>query len=738
MRRNVTAWILTILFCCASWGGEAVTVPPGARVGLVLSGGGARGLAHVGVIRVLEEQGIKPVIVTGTSMGSIIGALYSSGRPAGEIDHVARSVDWGDALSDASTRSRQPYPFRQLEAAMTADFRMSITRNGVAFPRGVIEGQHLEQLLDALFQRRGEVLQFSQLPLRFAAVATDLETGEQRVLDRGDVSSAVRASMSVPGAFAPMERDGRLLVDGGITNNMPVDIARAMGADFIIAVDVSTPLLKGDELNSVFNVANQTLAFQVRLNTVNQIKNLHAGDLLIVPDLRSYSATDFDQADAIIEAGARAAAAALGLGGASAAGAAEVQAVPEAEPPVVGFVRVFNDGPVSDRMVRALIRQLIGQPLDQAQLEEDIARLYGLDYFRLVRYRVVEEGGELGLEVNCMAREAGNNWLKLGLELAADFKGDSEFGISASLRSSGLNRYGGTAFGRIRLGSSPEAELRFLQPLGLGMRYFVEPALGYRAELIDIYLDDFQREPVSRYRQAVRWVAFSAGRLLWRDAAELRFGVVRELGSLDFHGGLDLQSLGADASDYRDGYYFVRMGWDSLDDLGFPGQGARWSVAREEHASDVGAEDDFARMLTDFALALSLGRNTLLLEGDAEISDTDDSNFVDMPFIGGFLELSGLPPRSRFGRDRVLLRTVLYRRLDRGGALPVGVPVYLGGSLEQGNVWLERGNISWGSAVTAGSAFLGARTPLGPAYLSFGWTEEGDRSLMIFLGQRFR
>ncbi|MBK9132503.1 MAG: patatin-like phospholipase family protein [Gammaproteobacteria bacterium] len=736
-RRVLSAVVICAVFYGALATADSFEIPPGARVGLVLSGGGARGLAHVGVIRVLESQGIRPAIITGTSMGSIIGALYATGRSADEIERLARGMDWRQALSDASPRRYQPYTFRELEAGMTADFRMSITRAGIAFPRGVIEGQHLEQLLDQMFEERGEPLQFSQLPLRFAAVAADLETGEQVVIDRGDVASAVRASMSVPGAIAPVERDGRLLVDGGIANNMPVDVARAMGADFIIAVDVSAPLRKRDELNSVFTVANQTMGFLVRLNTVRQRENMRQGDVLIVPDLQGYSSTAFDQADGIIRAGIDAAVAALGVTGDVSVEGGATEPDRARHEPVIGFIRVVNNSPVSDNVVRSLIRQPLGQPLDRVLIENDITRLYGLDYFSLVRYRIVERDGAKGIEVRCVARESGNNWLKLGLELQDDFRGNSQFGLSASLRSAGLNRYGGTAFTRIQLGTTPEVELRFLQPLDPGLRYFIEPAAGYAADAFDLYVDDLQEQPLSRYRKSDRWIALSVGRLLWREVAEIRLGAVREYGTLDFLSGLDVVNQGSDQS-YQDGFYFVRIGWDSLDDLGFPSEGARWSVTREAHDSGLGADEDFGRVLTDFTLAVTSGRNTYLLEGDTAISDSDEADFVDIPFIGGFLELSGLPPRSRFGRHRALLRGILYRRLDQDGPLPLGVPVYLGLSLERGNVWLDRDNISWSDAIGAGSVFIGARTPLGPAYLSYGATEEGDRSLSIFLGQRFR
>lgn len=728
-----------LMLTMAAPAAAAIQIPPDARVGLVLSGGGARGLAHVGVIRVLEAQGIRPVVVTGTSMGSIIGALYASGRSADDIDRIARNMDWRQALSDASPRRHQPYQFRQLEAGMTTDLRLSVSHDGIRFPRGAIEGQHLALVLGGLFEKNGHPLQFEQLPMRFAAVAADLETGQPVVMQSGDVASAVRASMSIPGALAPVERDGRLLVDGGIANNMPVLLARQMGADFIIAVDVSSPLATREQMDSLFAVAGQMTTFLVRLNTVEQARHLQPRDWLIVPKLDAIGSADFNLAAPAIQAGIDAALAGLdNPRPLPALDSAESSRWDTQHEPVIDFIRVKNNSPVSDDVVRALISQQEGQPLDRTQLQDDLSRLYGLDYFSLVRYRIVRENGKRGLEVDCVARETGNNWLKLGLELADDFRGNSDFNLAASLRAAGLNRYGGTAFTRLQLGSRMEFETRYLQPLDPALRYFAEPAIGYKAAGVDIYLDDVQEEPLSRYNKADSWASFALGRLLWEEVAELRVGVVRATGELDFRSGIDVAGYTNDDLRYDDGYYFVRLGWDSLDDLGFPSQGVRASIAQEFHESALDADADFGRSLADFSLALSHGRNTLLLESDASISDSDESGFVDIPFIGGFLELSGLPPRSRFGRHRVLTRAVFYRQLAEDGPLPIGLPVYLGASLERGNVWLERDNISWENSIGAGSIFLGARTPLGPAYLSLGATDEGDRSFSIFLGQRFR
>ena len=724
-----------------------IEIPEGARVGLVLSGGGARGLAHIGVIKILEQHGIQADIVTGTSMGSIIGALYATGLSAEEIENAALNMNWRDALSDATPRREQPYPFRQLEAGMTTDLRLSISRKGFGFPKGVIQGQHLGQVLADLFKDRGQPMQFENLPIQFAAVAADLETGEAVIMDQGDVASAVRASMSIPGAIAPTLRNERLLVDGGIANNMPVDLARKMGADVIIAVDVSSPLLERDNLNSIFSIANQTTAFLVRLNTVAQRENLTDSDVLILPELGHFGATAFDQAEPIITAGVDAAIASLGpvpvgkpfhvtdQANTSAKPVSQESGIDAFDTEPLTFIRVSNNSSISDRVIRASLRQKTGQPLNKLQLEEDISRLYGLDYFSLVHYQVLREDGQLGLEVVCLARDTGDSWLKVGMEVAEDFRGNSEFGLAVSLRSAGLNQFGGTAFNRIELGSTLAFESRFLQPLDSRLRYFVEPSFGYIASPFDLYLEGDARHPISSYQKADSWVSLALGRMLWQEVAELRFGVTRQRGHLNFQGGVD---IGIDNENYDDGFYFATAGWDSLDDLGFPSEGTRWSLTHESHQAKLSAEANFSRTLADFTHAIGNGRSTLLLEADAQFSSSDEAGFVDVPFIGGFLELSGLPPRSRFGRHRVLIRSVFLHRLNSQGPLPIGVPIYFGISLEKGNVWLNKKEIDWNNAIGAGSIFIGARTLLGPAFLSLGATDTGEKSISIFLGQRFR
>src|SRR5690606_11527628 len=235
----------------------AHAAPPGERVGLVLSGGGARGFAHIGVLQALEENHIRVHAIAGTSMGAIVGGLYASGKNAAEVEQVARTTDWAYAFTDRSPRRDQPYIFRQLDAGLAADYRLNIRDGAIALPRGVIQGQHLTQILDQLFADIDRVTSFDRLAIPFRAGAADMVTAAQVAMTRDPVSTAVRASMSIPGLLEPVEWDGRLLVDGGIANNLPVDVARAMGVDRLIVVDVGTPARTADEIRSVVDVVDQ-------------------------------------------------------------------------------------------------------------------------------------------------------------------------------------------------------------------------------------------------------------------------------------------------------------------------------------------------------------------------------------------------------------------------------------------------------------------------------------------------
>ncbi|HWN07094.1 MAG TPA: patatin-like phospholipase family protein, partial [Steroidobacteraceae bacterium] len=283
----------------AAAGQEVVAAEPEAvaaarpRIGLVLSGGGARGLAHVGVLQALEELRIPVDAIAGTSMGAVVGGLYASGMTADEIETLMRGIDWGVAFRDRPARHTLNFRRKQDDREFLVRFPLGIQSGSFRVPRGLIQGQRLTQTLRLETMPVAAVENFDELPTPFRAVAADLETGARIVLAGGDLTAAMRASMSAPGVFAPVEVDGRLLVDGGIVENLPVDVVKGMGVDIVIAVDVGFQPVGRKELTSALAVSNQAVTIMMQRETLRQRALLSLNDVLVEPDLENLQSTDF-------------------------------------------------------------------------------------------------------------------------------------------------------------------------------------------------------------------------------------------------------------------------------------------------------------------------------------------------------------------------------------------------------------------------------------------------------------
>ena len=277
------------------------------RIGLALSGGGARGLAHIGVLKVLEELRVPVHCVTGTSMGAVVGGAYASGTTPAALEKFVRDTDWEKVFSDRPPRAEVAIQRKMDDYKTLFAPEYGVKSTGLALPKGVVAGVSIEGFLRSLVSPTVSVTDFSKLPIPYRAVAADIETGEAVVLDRGSLPQAMRASMSVPGALAPVEIDGRLLVDGGIADNLPINVARKVCADVVIAVNISTPALKRSEITSALSVAGQLINFLGKVNVDEQLKSLGSRDVLIAPELGDISAGSFERAADAIRIGEEAA-----------------------------------------------------------------------------------------------------------------------------------------------------------------------------------------------------------------------------------------------------------------------------------------------------------------------------------------------------------------------------------------------------------------------------------------------
>src|SRR5512137_420446 len=270
------------------------------RIALALSGGGARGIAHVGVLKVLEELRVPVHCVVGTSMGAIVGGTFAAGRSTQEMEASVLAADWVEIFRDRPPRRETAVRRKIDDFKPLFGFEVGLRDGSVALPKGVIAGVSIESFFREMAQPAAEISDFDKLPVPFRAIATDLETGAAVVLGSGSVAQAMRASMSVPGAMAPVEIDGRLLVDGGLADNLPIDQARRLCGDVVIAVNISTPPLRRDQITSAGSVTAQMFNF-IGLQTVKeQLRSLTPTDVLIAPDLGDIAASRFDRSrDAI-------------------------------------------------------------------------------------------------------------------------------------------------------------------------------------------------------------------------------------------------------------------------------------------------------------------------------------------------------------------------------------------------------------------------------------------------------
>lgn len=703
------------------------------RVGLVLGGGGARGAAHIGVLKELERQRIPVDVITGTSMGAIVGGLYASGMSAAELESLVGSLDWAGALSDKPDREDMSFRRKQDDAQFPIDFELGVRGTDLVLPKGVIQGQKLDLLLRELTFRTSHIHDFDDLPIPFRAIASDIGRGEAYVMGKGDLARAIRASMSVPGAFAPVRIDDRLLVDGGIVGNLPIDVIQELGVDVIIAVDVEFPLYGEDELGSVLTISEQMLTILIRKETLRQIERLGPRDVLIRPELGTFASTDFGGILATIEPGAEAARAqseslrAIALSEAAYAEYHARRTRPMKSDATLAFVRVSHEGRLSPSVLKSRLSVKPGDPIDPHVLAENAERLHGLQLYEHVGYKLVSENGRTGVEYDAITKSWGPNFLQFGLSLEDDFEGSTGFNLSARMTRAAINRLGAEWRTDLTLGTDPKLFSEFYQPLSFDSRWFFAPRMELGQTNLNVFLSD---ETIARLRVSEAELGMDFGRELG-TFGEFRLGVYRGLGEARVKvGDPALPNL-----DFDTGGAFASLRFDTLDDAQFPRSGVRsdltWTLSRP----GFGADNDFDTIEADVAASWSRGKSTLQLGVTYATTLESDNTVQDFFPLGGFLRMSGLERGQISGPHAALARLMYYRRIgDTTGGI-FETPVYIGMSAEAGNTWQSRSAISFDSLMINGSIFMGIDTFVGPLYLAAGFAERGRTNFYLFIGE---
>ncbi|WP_343631411.1 patatin-like phospholipase family protein [Roseateles sp.] len=721
------------------------------RLGLVLSGGGARGLAHVGVLKVLEREHIPVDVITGTSMGAIIGGLYASGMSAEDLDRELSKIAW-DRLF-ASRVDRQDLSQRRKEE----DFEFSATiefglRDGeVRVPTGTLSSRGLEALLRRLTLPVRNVRQFDRLPTPFRAVATDMENGHERVLAEGDLALALRSSMSVPGIFAPVEWEDRILGDGGLVNNLPIDVAREMGADRLIAVNVGTPVGGRDSLNSLIGLTAQMINILTEQNVQRSIAGMTAGeDLLVTPQLGKLTSGDFDKVRDFIKAGEAAAEALLPQ--------LRAYAVDDKtyadwrlgrlglKTPSVMLAAVKLEGSdlTNPERLRSQLESKPGEPFNNEKAERDMRFLSSSGDYDRVDYHVEQRAEGETLVFNMDDKPWGPNYFRIGMDLSTDSGGDSFFNLRLSHNRHWLTDTGTEWRNQLTIGQTPRLYTELYHPLGIKLGiaddWFVS-AWAEANQRKQIIYDDSNRDLDSlgqaRLVRRDGTIGFDLGQP-WGRWGEVRLGVISRIRYAKpdlITTAISTPELGKLRwTSYERGIR-LRTVVDQLDFANFPQHGYRFTVDASGGRQDNRnlSSGRFLRLNLDGTAVRSFGGHTLSFYARGVAAQQPDDSGLGGDTLGGFHQLSGYQPNQLSGNALLFTRATYYRRLNDTPFLSRGF--FVGGTLEAGNAWASRRDISLKDLRYASSVFLGSDTGLGPLYVGIGYAPRGGTAFYVFIGR---
>ncbi|MDT9000161.1 patatin-like phospholipase family protein [Paucibacter sp. APW11] len=732
LRRLALHTLLGSLCLGACLPARAAEPAPRPRIALVLSGGGARGLAHIGVLRVLQRLQVPVDMVVGTSMGAVVGGAYAAGRSVDELESLVREADWNSILADRPPRPDLSFRRREDDQLLPSRVEFGLSLQGVLLPTAAAGNSALEFTLNKLPPGRRADTPVDRLPLPFQAVATDLVGGQMVVLKQTPLQQTMRASMAVPALFSPVRVEQRLLVDGALVRNLAVDVARAMGAELIIAVNVGSPLLDEQQIQSALSVTDQMVRILTNQNVERSLAELKPQDILITPEMPGIGLTDFSRAASAVEAGRiaaealqpRLAALALPTPDYERLEAARLDrpAISAAALPL-GELRITGTQRSNAEALRAELDLKAGEPLSHAELQQASAQLYGRGEFERIDVQVRDGEGQRVVEMKVTEAAWTNSRLRLGFEVASDFSSQTAYTLSGMHTLSWLNAWGAELRTSAKLGFTRQLDTAWMQPLGPGSAWYVEPSINYLGADLGAGIEG------TKIRS--RGTTLALGRRLgnWGD---LQISTANKR--------TDVVTKGF-ASPFNERTDKIRLRVDTLDAPAFPSSGHlvdAWRSRIRSNGSDARAYE--LKLMRAFRFGDWAGH--AYAEG---VGAVDSAPTYNSTVLGGFLRLSGSGESSRaavqahrFGR-LVVARQFGQMPLGLGGAVRVGfsaeaareLPLYDPEDLRYrlGLLPIPQPLVRY-----AASGFLAIDTRFGPVYLAAGGTRKGGSAVYFFIG----
>ncbi|EJB1794673.1 patatin-like phospholipase family protein [Vibrio parahaemolyticus] len=762
MSRYFALWVSLFLIATPSVAQvKNEDTPTRPKVAVVLAGGGAKGAAHIGVLKALEEMHIPVDIITGTSMGAYVGGLYATGMSADEIESFIYSVDWNSGYRDRVDRSQRRVRDKEYEDRYQITTDLGLRFGEVRAPTGVVQGQNMLRVLRETTGNLGRFDSFDELAIPYRSVATDILELDEVVIGNGYLVDAMMASMSVPGALPPYKLNGHMLVDGGVVNNMPVDVARAMGADVVIAVDISTDYKTEDDFTGLFTVADQLSNYLVRRSTQQQVETLQEHDVYIRPNVGKMETVEFDKMPWAFQSGyditKEMESKLVGLRLSNAEYQKYIDHKQEVrkklvygDDRVVDEIVIVNNTHYSDVLLTNRLELETGRKIETAEIEKAVENLYALDRFELITYHFEEVDGSNLLVFDVNEKSWGPNYLNFRFFLEDDFDTDSQYGIGMSTNFTNLNSHGAEMALNVEMGTDKLIEAELYSPVLSSQEFFVAGKVAYSSEGRNLPVSDDDSSlssvndflPVS-YTEFVSEIAIGIQPTLWQ---ELRLGGRYSSGSIELStlasvGNLDFERRGL----------FANYRLDTLDDFAFPTRGLlvdlEYLVSHDTSPEEIGqskpkdiVEDTVYEIDARFKGAMSYQRHTLVGQTEYSFVQSKNSSITLNPReLGGFLHLSGIPRNSLIGQNLFFSSLVYrYKWFDNDFGL-FEAPVYVGASLEHGGTWSDNDlKLNEAPLYNAASIFFGVDSPIGPIMLAYGRTEQDMEAVYLIVGTSFK
>ncbi|MGF1700296.1 patatin-like phospholipase family protein [Photobacterium makurazakiensis] len=727
------------------------------QIGVVLSGGGAKGAAHIGVLSVLEEYRIPVDVITGTSMGAYVGGMYAMGFSAQEVHQRTLQANWQSGYNDRVGRNDLVLRRKKQNDnyQIYSDIGISLEGEYQSKP-GAFQGQGMATLLGQLTDNLPTLNSFDDLAIPYRSVATDIVSVQPAVLSSGHLATAMQASMTVPGALQPVRINDQVLVDGGVVNNMPVDAAQALGADVIIAVDLRDALFQEEELNSALNIIGQLTTFMTNSSADQQKGLMGEGDIYLQPDVSFMLAPDFGKMDQAYVAGRKVALDALpkllhyqlsedAYRQYLTAKLDRRSQLLASSAYYIDRIEIENNTRRPDQALLALLELETKKVITNSELDEAVKRLNSQDIFERVTYQIDNQDTENVLKVEVREKSWGPGYLNLKFSFEDDFANRSDFSFGAQYIYTDLTEKGGEWQFEWLLGSWKQVNTSFYIPLDYKKEIFVSTGVGWSREVREFQLSQEQADLVdlpkgsvveTEYEQFNGFAELGWNLQPWSAIAmgyKVDSGQVNEINGASDSNGQDYTAHGpyiSFAYDNLDNFYFPREGFLFDAELGFG-----MSKSKFNDEEKISNENLFYSM--ELMKPLSYENHTVTAVAKVSGDDSDDLLPIYVQDLGGLFNMSGYHRYELNGRYRLFGALVYSYRLMENNFGAVSVPVYIGGSLERGNVWDQKSDVSWGSSMGAASVFIGLDTPVGPAYLAYGQAEGGQSSFYLTLGSSF-